>query len=141
MKRAAVEGLARMDAAAALAAAEEVLSRDRSDPLRLARAFASAQLRGGSLEEIVLALKRSALRDQALGYLIELASGRAAAFGRHAQHPDATIRRDIADALGVSGDPAARPILDTLARDGDPQVSQAAARAAMRLGTAARRPF
>jgi HEAT repeat protein len=138
-KRAAVEGLARMNDAAALAAAEQSLSRDRSESLRLARAFAAARLGSGGLDEIVNALTRSALRDQAFGYLIELAPGRAAAFGRHAQDPDAAIRRDIADALGVSGDPAARPIVDTLVRDGDARVSQAAARAATRLG-AARRP-
>jgi HEAT repeat protein len=140
MKRTAVEGLARMNDAAALAAAEESLSRDRSESLRLARAFAAARLGRGGLDEIVNALTRSAQRAQALGYLIELAPGRAAALGRHAQHPDAAIRRDIADALGVSGDAAAQPIVDTLARDGDPRVSQAAARAATRLGTAARRP-
>jgi HEAT repeat protein len=140
MKRAALEGLARLNDAAALAAAEEALSRDRSDALRLARAFAAARLGPAGFEEIVNALTRPALRDQALGYLIELAPGRAAALGRHAQHPDAAIRRDIADALGVSGDAAARPFVDTLARDADPRVSQAAARAASRLGVAVRDP-
>jgi HEAT repeat protein len=140
MKRAAVEGLARMNDATALAAADDSLSRDRNDSLRLARAFAAARLGSGGLDEIVNALTRSALRDQALGYLIELAPGRTAALSRHAQHSDAVIRRDIADALGVSGDASARPIVDTLARDSDPRVSQAAARAASRLGTAARRP-
>jgi HEAT repeat protein len=140
MKRAAVEGLARMNDATALATAEEALSRDRNESLRLARAFAAARLGKGGLDEIVNALTRTALRDQALGYLIELAPGRAVAFGRHAQDPDAAIRRDVADALGVSGDQAARPIVDALARDGDPRVAQAAARAAARLGAAARRP-
>ena len=140
MKRAAVEGLARMNDAAALAAAEESLSRDRSDALRLARAFAAGRLGPAGLDQIVTALTRPALRDQALGYLIELAPGRVAALAPHAQDPDAAVRRDIADALGVSGDQAALPIVDTLARDADPGVSQAARRAASRLGVAARAP-
>ena len=140
MKRAAVEGLARMNDAATLAAAEQSLSGDRNDSVRLARAFAAARLGPGGLDEIVRALTRPALRDQSLGYLIELAPGRAAALGRHAQDPDAAVRRDIADALGVSGDQAARSVVDTLARDSDPRVAQAAARAASRLGGAARDP-
>jgi HEAT repeat protein len=140
MKRAAVEGLARMNDAAVLAAVDESLSRDRNESVRLARAFAAARLGSGGLDEIVNALTRTALRDQALGYLIELAPGRAAALGRHAQNPDAAIRRDIADALGVSGDQAARPIVDRMVRDSDPRVAQAATRAAARLGAAARRP-
>jgi HEAT repeat protein len=140
LKRAAVEGLARLNDGAALSAAEELLNRDRSESVRLARAFASARLGRGGLDEIVTALARTTLRDQALGYLIELAPGRAAALGRHAQDPDAATRRDIADTLGVSGDQAARPIVDTLTRDPDPRVSQAAARAAARLSAPARRP-
>jgi HEAT repeat protein len=140
MKRAAVEGRARMNDAAVLAAVDESLSRDRNESVRLARAFAAARLGSGGLDEIVNALTRTALRDQALGYLIELAPGRAAALGRHAQNPDAAIRRDIADALGVSGDQAARPIVDRMVRDSDPRVAQAATRAAARLGAAARRP-
>jgi HEAT repeat protein len=140
MKRAAIEGLARMNDGAALAAADGSLSRDRNDSVRLARAFAAVLVSRGGLDEIVNALTRTPLRDQALGYLIELAPGRAAALGRHAQESDAVIRRDIADALGVSGDQAARPIVDTLTRDGDPRVSQAAARAAARLRVAVRPP-
>jgi len=140
LKRAAIEGLARLSDGAALAAAEESLNRDRTDSVRLARAFAAAWLGRGGLDEVVAALPRTALRDQALGYLIELAPGRAAAFGRHAQNPDAGIRRDIADALGVSRDQAARPIVDALARDPDPRVSQAAARAVTRLGAVGRGP-
>ena len=140
LKRAGIEGVARLSDGAALAAAEESLNRDRTDSVRLSRAFAAAWLGRGGLDEIVAALPRTALRDQALGYLIELAPGRAAAFGRHAQNPDAVIRRDIADALGVSRDQAARPIVDALARDPDPRVSQAAARAVTRLGAVGRRP-
>src|SRR6185436_14355443 len=71
LKRAAIEGVARLSDGAALAAAEESLNRDRTDSVRLARAFAAAWLGRGGLDEIVAALPRTALRDQALGYLIE----------------------------------------------------------------------
>ena len=93
-----------------------------------------------ALDEIVNAVAHGRLREQAFGYLCELAPGRAAMLGRHAQDPDAVIRRDVADALGMSGDAAALPIVEPLTRDGDPRVSQAAARAAARLRAAPRRP-
>jgi HEAT repeat protein len=141
MKRSAVEGLARMNDAPALAAAEEALNRDRNESLRLARAFASAWFGKGGLDEIVNAAARGRLREQAFGYLCELAPGRVAMLGRHAQDPEAVIRRDIADALGISGDAAALPVVEPMARDSDSRVSQAAARAAARLRAAPRRPF
>lgn len=137
MKRSAVEGLARMND---LAAAEEALSRDRNESVRLARAFASAWFGKAGLDEIVNAAAHGRLREQAVGYLSELAPGRAAMLGRHAQDPDAVIRRDVADALGMSGDAAALPIVEVLTRDGNPRVSQAAARATARLRAAPRRP-
>ena len=140
MKRSAVEGLARMNDAAALAAAEEALNRDRNESVRLARAFASAWFGKGGLDEIVNAAARGRLREQAFGYLCELAPGRVAMLGRHAQDPEAVIRRDIADALGISGDAAALPVVEPMARDSDSRVSQAAARAAARLRAAPRRP-
>jgi HEAT repeat protein len=139
-KRSAIEGLARMDDGQALQVIEKSLGSDRSESLLLARAFASVRLGKGSLEEIVNALKRGRLRDQALGYLIELAPGRTAAFGRFAQDPDPTIRTDIADVLGLSRDPAALGIVEPATRDSDPRVAGAAARAVARLG-AARRAF
>jgi HEAT repeat protein len=140
MKRSAVEGLARMNDAAALAAAEEALNRDRNESVRLARGFASAWFGKGGLDEIVNAAAHGRLREQAVGYLSELAPGRAAMVGRHAQDPDAVIRRDVADALGMSGDAAALPIVEALTRDAEPRVSQAAARAVARLRVAPRRP-
>jgi HEAT repeat protein len=138
-KRSAIEGLARMGDGNALLAIEKSLGGDRSESLILARAFASARLGKGSLEEIVNALKRSRLRDQAIGYLIELAPGRTAAFGRFAQDPDPTIRTDIMDVLGLSRDPAALGIVEPATRDSDSRVAASATRAAARLGAARRR--
>ena len=139
-KRSAVEGLARMGDGDALLVIEKSLGDDRNESLMLARAFASARLGTGSLEELVNALKRGRLRDQAFGYLVELAPGRATAFGRFAQDPDPTIRTDIVDVLGLSRDPAALGAVEAATHDSDPRVAAAATRAATRLGAARRRP-
>jgi HEAT repeat protein len=133
-KRSAIEGLARMGDANALTSIERWLGSDRNESLVLARAFASARLGKGTLEEIVNALKRGRLRDQAFGYLVELAPGQAAAFGRFAQDPDPAIRTDIIDALGLSSDPAALAIVEPATRDSNPRVAAAATRAVTRLG-------
>jgi HEAT repeat protein len=139
MKRSAIEGLARMDDGTALTAIDQAVGRDRDESLMLARAFASVRLGKGTLEEIVNALTRGRLRDQAIGYVIELAPGRAAMLARFAQDPDPAIRVVIADALGLSGDPAALRIVEPMTRDTDPRTSRAATRAVARLN-AARRP-
>jgi hypothetical protein len=73
-----------------------------------------------------------------LGYLIELAPGRTAAFGRFAKDPDPTIRTDIVDVLGLSWDPAALGIVEPATRDSDPRVAGAAARAVARLNAVRR---
>ena len=138
MKRSAIEGLARMGDGAALSAIEQSAGRDRNESVLLARAFAAARLGKGSLDEIVSAVSRARVRDQAVRYLVELAPGRAALLGRHAPDPDPAIRAAIVDALGLSADPAALPIVEPMIRDGDPLVSRAAARAAARLGAATR---
>jgi HEAT repeat protein len=138
MKRSAIEGLARMGDGAALSAIEQSAGRDRNEPVLLARAFAAARLGKGSLDEIISAVSRARVRDQAVRYLVELAPGRAALLGRHAPDPDPAIRAAIVDALGLSADPAALPIVEPMIRDGDPLVSRAANRAAARLGAATR---
>jgi HEAT repeat protein len=136
MKRSAIEGLARMEERTALAAIDQALARDRNESLRLAHAYAGARLGTGSLEEIVNAIARGRSRDQAMGYLIELAPGRAAMLGRFAPDPDPAVRTVIADALGLSADPAALRIVEPMTRDSDPRTSRAAARAVARLNAA-----
>jgi HEAT repeat protein len=138
-RRSAIEGLARMDDAAALTAIDESLGTNRNEQLLLARSFAAARLGKGSLEEVVDALSRSRVREQAVGYLIDLAPKHASMLGRFAQDPDPAIRVIIANALGLSGDAAALRIVEPMTKDADPRTSRAAARAAARLA-AARRP-
>jgi HEAT repeat protein len=138
LKRIAVEGLARMGDAAFLAAIQTAVAGERSEPLLLATAFAAARLSNGTLDEIVNATARTERRAQALGYLIELAPGRSSAFARQALDPDASIRADVADVLGMSGDAAALPIVEPMMRDADPTVARAATRAVARLRAATR---
>ena len=66
-------------------------------------------------------------------YLVEIAPGRAGLLSRYAQDPDPGVRADIADILGLSGDPAALPLVEPLIKDQDTQVALAAERAALRL--------
>lgn len=133
MKTIAIEGLARVGDAARLADIEAALAGERNDSVLLARDFASARLSNASIDPIVQMLTRPRLRDQALQYFVELAPGRSSAFSQHIQDPDARIRRDGVDALGLSYDPAALPIVERAMKDSDPQVARAAERAVARL--------
>jgi hypothetical protein len=75
---------------------------------------------------------RADLREQALGYLLEFAPGRAGLFGRYAGSSHAS-GIGVADALGWSGDLVAVPIVEAMRRDLDPAVVRAAERALVRL--------
>lgn len=125
----AVEGLARIGDRQTLAQIQTALAGERDEGVLLAGAFAAAKLGEGSLERLTEALGRPRLRDQARRYLMELAPGHAAGFARLAQDPDARVRADIADILGLARDPAALPIVESMATDRDPNVALAAERA------------
>ena len=125
----AIEGLARIGDRAKLAEIESAVGIERNDALQLAGAFASAMLANAPIESITEGLAKSRLRDQAKQYLVELAAGRPALLTRQARDPDARIRTDVADVLGLAGDPAALPLAESLLKDQDPQVARAAERA------------
>jgi HEAT repeat protein len=129
----AIEGLARAGDPSKMADVQVALASDRSDGVALAGVFAAAMLANGSVDPIADALTRSKLRDQARQYLIELAPGRSTAFTKQLMDPDARIRFDIVEALGLSGDPAALPVVEPLTKDRDAQVARAAERAVARL--------
>jgi HEAT repeat protein len=69
----AIEGLGRIGDASALPAVRAAADRDRSDAVALAASFADAKLANGGTTAISDALTRPRLRDQAQGYLNELA--------------------------------------------------------------------
>jgi HEAT repeat protein len=129
----ALEGLARLGDPAEGAAIRAALARERSEAVLLAERFSAVLLANGSLEPLFEALGKPRLHDQAMRYLIELAPGRVQAFAGHAKAAAAPLRRDVADALGLSGDLAALPLVQAFVQDADPGVALAARRAAARL--------
>jgi HEAT repeat protein len=134
----AIEGFARIGDATKLDAIERALVNERSEGAVLAGVFASALLANGPITRIADAITKARLRDQSLQYLIELAPGRASGFRAHLQDPDAHIRLDLVDVLGLAGDAAAIPIIEPLLTDRDPQVADAAERAIARIKASSR---
>jgi HEAT repeat protein len=137
LKLFAIEGLARTGDRARAESIISALSTEKNDAILLAGHFANAKLADGPVDAIVEALGRGKLRDQAVEYIQEIAVTRSQAFTRHLQDPDARIRVDVVNAMGLSGDAAASPLLEPLTRDRDAEVAKAAARAVARLRGAA----
>jgi hypothetical protein len=119
-----------------MTAIEAALKGERSDAVIFAGAFAAAMLADGPVEGIADALLRPKTHEIAKQYLTEIARVRVDRLGRYAQDPDAGMRADIADILGFSGEAAALPIVEGLAKDQDKQVAFSAERAAARLRAA-----
>ncbi len=137
----AMEGLGRTGDRTKAGEIDAALKNERSEAVKLAGSFAAVLLTGAPITPIGDALRNASLHDQARGYLLELARGRTALFTRYAQDPDEQVRVDVADILGLAGDPGALPMLDPLARDANPQVATAAARAIARLRRAQGKPI
>ena len=133
LKRSGVEGLARLGDRAFDGEVRAAIRSERTQPMVLAGSFAELLLAGGSLDGVVNALNRADLYDQARGYLLEIAPGRAGLFGRYTQDPEPRLRAGVADVLGWSGDLTAVPIVEAMRRDLDPTVVRAAERALVRL--------
>jgi HEAT repeat protein len=133
MKRIAIEGLARTGDRTTVVEIGAALKGERSEVVQLAGSFASVLLAGASIEPLGEALSRSRVHERARAYLIEVAPGRTDLFTRYAQDPDPRVRVDVADILGLAGDPVALTLVERLAEDGDPEVARAADRAVVRL--------
>jgi HEAT repeat protein len=135
VKAISIEGLARIGDRSRMAGIESALKGENDDGVLLAGTFASVVLSNSPIDPLAEGLRKPRLADQARRYLIEVAPGRSAAFARHAQDPDEQIRAGVADVLGIAGDVAALPIVESMVRDRDPQVALAAQRAVARLQT------
>lgn len=133
LKLPAIEGLARSGATDQRSAIDTVLLNDRNPELLLAGHFAAVLLSNGPVDELVGGLERSRLRPKALQYLADVAPGRGNILGPHVQDPEATIRLDLVDILGRSGDLQALNAIERLQQDTDPAVARAAVRAAARI--------
>jgi HEAT repeat protein len=133
LKGTAIEGLARLGDANNMAAVQAALGGERREGVLIAASFAAVMLTRASIDPLTDALQRPKFRDQVWQYLVEAAPGHTAAFSRQAQDPDARLRADVADILGLSGDAAALAIVEPMLKDRDPQVALAAERAVARL--------
>jgi HEAT repeat protein len=129
----AIEGLARTGDRSRVESIITAVNSERNDAIVLAGHFANVMLADGKVDAIVEALGRGKQRDQALQYLQQIAVGRTEIFARQLQDPDVHIRIDIADAIGLSGDPKGLPLLQPLTKDHDAEVAKAATRAIARL--------
>ena len=129
----AIEGLARTGDRSRAESVVSAVSNERNDGIILAGHFANVLLADGKVDTVVEALGRSKQRDQALVYIQEIAARQPPVLAHHLQDPDARIRVDIVDALGLSGDARALPLVEPLAKDHDAEVAKAATRAIARL--------
>jgi HEAT repeat protein len=136
----AIEGLARMGDASKLADIKAAVRSERSDSVLLAAAFATVMLSDAPVDPISEALARPRLRGQARDYVVTIATGHASRFARQLQDPDARVRTEVVDAIGLTDDPSALPVVEPLVTDRDGSVAHAAERAVVRLRKAARSP-
>ena len=139
LRLAAIDGLARIGDLSQAPAITAALSGERNQDLLLAGQFAGVMLSRGTIDGLVAALSRTRLHDRAFVYLVDAAPGRVDAFGPHLENPDAGVRADMLDALGLSGDAQAQALAKRMQQDADPAVARAATRASAQLGSAA--PF
>ena len=139
MRAIAIEGLARAGDAGQMTEIETALKRERNDAVILAGNFAEAMLLNAPIERIMDALVRPKLREVAKQYLVDIVPGRVGGMTRYVQDPEAGMRADIADIIGLAGDPTGLPIVEPLLRDQDEQVVLAARRAVARLRAGDRR--
>jgi HEAT repeat protein len=129
----AIEGIARLADASRLADVQTATAATHSAAVQLAAVFAAVMLSDASPDPIGEALTQPKVRAQAKGYLVEIAPGHVAQLSGHLQDPDERVRADVADVLGLAGDPAALPMLEPLLTDRDPDVARAAEHAVARL--------
>jgi len=133
MKSLAIEGLARTGDASHMPAIQNALKRERNDRVLAAGNFAAAMLSNAAIEQLVDGLNKPKAHDAARQYLAEIAPGRVSRMARYVQDPSPRMRIDIADIVGLAGDPQGIAVIAPLLTDMDKQVALAAERATIRL--------
>jgi HEAT repeat protein len=130
------EGIARTSDASMKTGISAARLVEKSARVRTAQAFALLRLGASEyLDELIRALERSSTRDLAREYLLETSGAdRQALFAPRSVN--AAARAELADVLGLLGDPDALPRLQELARDPDRDVARAAERATRRIAVA-----
>jgi HEAT repeat protein len=127
------EGLARTADANTKTAISAARLVERSPRVRVAQAFALLRMGEAEyLDELIRGLEYSSTRDLAREYLLETRpADRQALFAPRSAR--AAVRAELADVLGLLGDPDALPRLQEMAHDRDGDVARAAERAARRI--------
>ena len=133
MRRAAAEGLGRLNEKSATDTLVQAALSDDSGMVRMAMAFALQKMGRNYVTRIVDAMAAPKMLAQAQEYLLELGTPIAKDLYPRLQESDATIRASVADVLGVIGGEAAVPALQPLLKDRDAEVAGAAKRAIERI--------
>ncbi|HJZ72874.1 MAG TPA: HEAT repeat domain-containing protein [Vicinamibacterales bacterium] len=109
---------------------------EKSARVRMAHAFALLRLgQSEYLDELVRGLERRQTRNLAKEYLLETqGADRRALFAPRTANP--AVRAELAEVMGLMGDPDALPTLHDMAQDADKDVARAASRAARRISVA-----
>jgi HEAT repeat protein len=111
----------------------DTLGFERSDDVILSMNFAWVLIENTSLDVLGEGLVQVSRHDQALAYLIEIASTRPAKFLTYAIDPDPKLRADVADILGLTRDPRGLRLLQPMLKDKNPLVVASAERAIARM--------
>jgi HEAT repeat protein len=127
------EGIARTADANQKTAISAARLVEKSARVRTAQAFGLLRIGESEyLDELVRALEPKSTRDFAREYLLETKrEDRPALFAPRSVN--ATTRAELAEVMGLMGDPDALPRVQELAHDSDSDVARAAGRAARRL--------
>ena len=133
IRRAAVEGLARLKDTSARPLLESAVSTDASDMVRAAMAFALQRLGGNFIARLANSLESDKLAPQVAGYFLELGPPAAAELTAHLQDPSDAIRGNVATILGAIGGKAEMARLQPLLQDRSTDVRRAAQRAIERI--------
>src|SRR5439155_18093926 len=130
------EGIARTASPSQKTAISAARLIEKSPFVRTAQAFALLRIREREyLDELIRGLERRSTRDLAREYLLETrADDREALFAPRSV--SSTARAELADVLGLMGDPHALTRLQELTHDSDADVARAAERAARRIALA-----
>jgi len=138
IRQAAAEGLARTGDASELMTLQAGASTDPSPMTRAAMTFAMTKLGQNYLTRLVDFLYTPRIAPQVQGYLRELGPSIVPALTPRLQEPDADVRAQVAEALGVLGDASTVAILDPLTKDRDKAVVTAATKAIDRIKLSAK---
>jgi HEAT repeat protein len=133
IRRAAAEGLGRSGAKAQIPALEAAVSKDGSEMVRAAAAFALQLLGHDAVANLAATLASDKMAPQIAEYFIELGPAVAPALALHLKDPKAAVRGNVALVLGVVGSKAEIPILEPLLQDRNRDVVRAAQSAIERI--------